>query len=158
MALVVMTGTFMIVPRVVAGTTCDDNAGNSPWVCVSHPDLNPPTSQHFTFSFADTSNPDVVLKVGGDWTVSSQVDDEDDTPANIGDISIDPAVDSDEDFSLTLLNGTGAGAANVATIDLDDSDWTGHSSITDGHISGNLSGDVTLVKPGRAGARTCQNY
>ncbi len=123
---------------------CDDNGGNSPYVCVSKSGLDPEPQTDFVFDFSDADNPDVILKTGNpDWAVWSQVSEQDPTPANLGDITLDPSQSTDS-FEVTIANGAYPGAVNVASIDLRAASWTGYSSIDGGHITGNLTGDLRL--------------
>ncbi|MFQ5463304.1 MAG: hypothetical protein ACE5E5_11845, partial [Phycisphaerae bacterium] len=135
-----------------AGTTCKDSAGNSPCVgtntpcvCVELGGSTPVEGTDFTLDFSDASNPDVELLVGNlAWVVYSQASSTDTTPANLGDITIDPTVLSD-DFELTVINGTGDGAENVASIVLNVVNFIGFSSIEDGTINGNVTGNIEVV-------------
>ena len=117
-------------------------AGTSPYVCVFKAGDDPVPGVHFIFDFTDPGNPDITLKTGNlGWKVWSQVSVSDTTPANIGDIKIDATLPADV-FEMSLLNATGGpGAANVGSIILSDPDplWTGHSSITTGEITGDLT-------------------
>lgn len=124
--------------------------GPGPQICVDFLDAGDPLfPNHFDVDFTDPDNPDVVLKLGSlSWQVRSRVGPPpNDTPANIGDITLNPAVNTD-DFGVKLANGTGAGAVDVGSIVLDDVGFTGSSSIAAGSkISGDLGG-LTLVGNG----------
>ena len=65
----------------VAGTTCNDNSGQGPYVCVEHPSFTPDLGTHFNLYFNDPNNPNVELLVGGEWTVWSQVSSTNTDPA-----------------------------------------------------------------------------
>jgi len=128
-----------------AAPVCDTSGSGNPWVCVDKSGADPIEGTDFTFDFSDASNPDVILQVGYlDWVVYSQASSSDATPANLGDITIDPTVLSD-DFELTIINGTGDGAENVASIVLNVVNFTGFSSIEAGTINGNVKGNIEVV-------------
>ncbi|MCH8880028.1 MAG: hypothetical protein IID34_09110 [Planctomycetes bacterium] len=125
------------------GEICPTNS-SGPEICVSFDGDTPELDFDFTVDYVtDPANPSVVLKTGNlTWNVRSRVGPPPlDIPANIGTISIDPTAVGD--FEVSILNGTGAGAANVGTINLTDAG--GYSSIEGGSISGNLTGGLTLV-------------
>lgn len=133
----------------LATETCPTNV-SGPDICV---DWNlggtPLIFTNFEVDYAtDAANPSVTLKTGAGWNVRSDAGDG--AVGNIGDIKIDATVLGD-DFELSILDslgGSAAGAANVGLILLEDTDvnWTGYSSITNGIIEGNLTGNLTVVQ------------
>jgi hypothetical protein len=124
---------------------CSDNGGLSPYVCVWKSGADPVEGTNFWWGWGDPDNPDVTLITGDTlWEVWSQVDDEDDTPANLGDLDIRPAAESSEYFTVKIVHGEIAGAANLGSAVLDAGNWTGYSSITGGSITGNLTGNLTV--------------
>ncbi len=111
---------------------------------------DPVLNDDFTVSFSDAANPNVELQTGDVvWNVRSENDDQ--TPGNIGTISLNP-VSQTVDFDLTIKNGTDAGgkplpgAASVGLITLTASSWSGGSNLGDGRITGSLTAGLTLVK------------
>jgi hypothetical protein len=128
---------------------CDDHGGSGPLVCVnwSGPGF-PVADTNYVLTATDPNNPDVKLLTGNDgWAVWSQVSRTDDTPANLGHITIDPTSPT-ENFSVTLAHGPLHGAANVTSISLVDAGWTGQSNIPNLGITGQLTGDLTLEADG----------
>ncbi len=132
--------------QATAAPVCDDDGGA--YVCVDKSGDAPLEGTDFTFDFTDADNPDVVFLTGDlAWKVWSQVSSSDTTPANLGDLTLDPTV-SGNDFELTIQNGTtsGPGAVDVKSIVLNDAGFTGYSLIEGGSISGDLTSDLTLIK------------
>ncbi|MCH8150575.1 MAG: hypothetical protein IH987_21800 [Planctomycetes bacterium] len=120
-----------------AGQECN---GTSPRLCVEMDGVQPQVNVHYLLDLNAPNGPEITLIAGNTgWKVWSQVSVSDATPANIGDIKIDATIPADV-FEMSLLNATGGpGAANVGSIILLDGLWTGHSSLTAGHITGNLT-------------------
>jgi hypothetical protein len=120
------------------------NPGSGPDLYVSWSGAgNPVEGTHFTTDFSDEANPNVELKTGNvTWNVRSQ---NGSNPGSIGAVSINP-VSSTADFGLTIKNGSNPGAANVGSIVLSHTGWTGNSSISGGEITGNLTGNLTVIK------------
>jgi hypothetical protein len=128
------------------GCFCADNGGNSPLVCVDWAGGLPPQSdQDFHIDFVtDASNPGVEFRTGNNgWKVWSQISRTNSTPANLGHIRIDPTLPT-SNFSAKIAHGPLPGAANVASIELVKSGWTGHSNIASGSIVGSLHGDLAV--------------
>jgi len=103
---------------------CNDNAGNSPLVCVGWANADPPDAQtDFVLDFgSDPNSPGVVFRTGNDgWKVWSQESWTDYSPANLGHIKIDPDLTM-ANFSLEIAHGLSPGAANVASMILVDPD------------------------------------
>ena len=130
----------------VADPACDDNNGSSPYICVDKDGGTPVHGVHFVRDFSDPDNPSITLWTGNEnWRVWSQKSETDDDPDNIGEIKIDPTVSTD-DFGVAIANDTDPGAVNMGSIVLDDDGWTGHSSIIGGKITGDLSGNLTVIE------------
>ena len=132
---------------------CLDNpesGPNRPDICVDWDKTGKPDEGlDFVVVFVNhLANPDVILSTGPAWNVPSK--DNAGNPANIGDIKIDATVVTDS-FDLAITDNSGGfgvggpGAANVGAILLSDPDplWTGHSSITTGEITGDLTNGMT---------------
>jgi hypothetical protein len=134
-------------PTCFAAAVCDDDGGNSPYVCVDRSGATPVEDFDFRFDFVtDPANPKVTLLTGNTgWVVWSQVSSSDTTAANLGAIEIDPSSAS-ENFSVTVANGALPGAKDVGSMDLTAVGWTGFSSLSGGEITGNLTGDLILKK------------
>lgn len=134
--LAIATASLLLwAPIALAGTTCDDNGGQSPWICVEHPDFTPFLGTHYDLDFTtDPDNPSVVFYVGGEWTVWSQVSSTNTDPAPLSTISIDPTV-STHNFQVKIDRSGNPGATNVGAVNLNKpTGWTGHSSIIGGSI------------------------
>jgi hypothetical protein len=141
---------------------CNDNNGNSPLVCVDWDgELPPVRNVNFTIdTISDSENPNATLYpnvtfvTGNDeWNVWSQVSRSDATQANLGHIKIDPDAGSIDNFGVTVAHGASPGAANVASIALVKTGWTGESNLPAGRIAGDLTGDLALQgTPGQSGA------
>ncbi len=145
-ALVLAIALTLVVAKVCyADPFCDDNSELSPYVCVDKDGPDPVPPFDFVFDFqTDADNPGVTFFTGNDgWVVWSQVSETDETPANLGAIGIDPTLPT-ANFSVTVAHGEQPGAANVGSIVLETDEWTGHSSIAGGRISGGLTGDLTV--------------
>ena len=152
--VIVVAGCIFAHGSALAVEHCVDNpesGANRPDICVDWDQGDQPTEGvDFDVFFADLANPDVTLATGAAWNVRSK--DNAGNPANIGDIKIDATVVTDS-FDLAITDNSGGfgvggpGAANVGSIILSDpTNWTGHSSITAGQITGDLAGDLTVVK------------
>ena len=133
-------------PSLAGGKTCvQDGAGITEvcfeWSLVANPDEN----TDFGVDFTDASSPDLTIFTGNlGWIVSAEVV-ATGAPANIGAIKIDPTVSTD-DFEVTISNSGLAGAANVGSIVLNAISWSGYSTVEGGRISGNLTGNLTLIE------------
>ncbi len=112
------------------GKKCVQEGTGTIEVCVEWSDVVAPVlDTDFRVDFSNASNPDIELITGNlGWIVSSEVV-ATLVPANIGSLSLDPSVSTD-DFEVTLQNGRKAGAANVGSLDLTAVGWTGRSSLT----------------------------
>ncbi len=136
-----------------AACYCDDNGGNSPLVCVNWGGPVPP-EHNLDFvidSATDPDNPTVTFRTGNDgWVVWSQASRTNDTPANLGHIKVDPTLPS-SNFSLAVAHGPSPGAADVSSISLIDTGWTGQSNLVGGTIAGDLGGDLILQESGGSG-------
>ena len=139
--------TFWVTSLCHADPYCSDNNGNSPYVCVDKDGPDPIPDVNFAFDFqADPDNPDVTFWTANDgWKVWSQVSETNETPANLGDLKIDPTLPTDN-FSVTVAHGEAPGAANIKSIVLDDENWEGYSNLTGGRMSGDLTGDLYLQR------------
>ncbi len=142
----------------LADPACDDNNGNSPYVCVDKSGTPPQAIFDFNFDFADPDNPGVTFLTGNDaWVVWSQVSDTNTTPANLGDIKIDATVLTDS-FTVKIVNDNtgGAGAVDVGSLVLDDTNpfFAGNSAISGGEIADDLLGDLMVVRDGSGGGGT----
>ncbi|TWT45697.1 hypothetical protein RAS1_21260 [Phycisphaerae bacterium RAS1] len=142
---------------IADGSRCLRDSGQTIEVCLRWDGLGDPVpDQDFRMSFADPSNPAIELITGANWIVSSeQVVSGQPTgqPANIGSLTINPTPPSAEIFGVTIVRptqqGDQPGAANVGTINLDATSWTGHSSNGSGsHITGDLTGPLTIKSDG----------
>jgi len=125
-----------------AGERCPSN-GSGPDICVAFDGGTPVEGSDFTVDYStDPSNPSVTLKTGSaTWNVRS---DDSGSAGNIGTISIDPSQSTDN-FTVSILTGTGAGVVNAKGIDLTAASWTGFSNLT-GIMSGDLTGDLVLAE------------
>ncbi len=127
----------------MGGQAC---VGTSPYVCAKR------TGQvlvgvNVTFDLTDPDNPDVALKSGAsDWLVWSQVSSTDTKVYDLGDLTLAPS-GADEDFAVSILNPVtvSTGAANIKSIVLSASSWSGHSRLA-GVVTGDLSGDLKVVE------------
>ena len=127
---------------------CGDDGG--PEICVRFDNLpDAPTElTDFEFTFDGSGIPSVNLFTGDDgegtifeWRVWSWVSQQDQTPQDIGQLTALGAFD----YEVTLLQpDDDAGADNVGLIHLDPSDASKYSNLTDGRITGNLTGDLWL--------------
>ncbi len=159
--LAMMFGCFLIATSQITyggGRTCSDNGGNSPYVCVEwNQGTNPVPNTNFEFDFSDAAKPDVKFRTGDSgWKVWSQKTDTDTTPDNLGDLTIDADVLTD-DFEIRIANGpTGAGAVSIASLELKDPNvnWTGFSSVS-GSTAGALAGDLIVVRDSAGNGGTC---
>ncbi|MHC4065773.1 MAG: translocation/assembly module TamB domain-containing protein [Planctomycetota bacterium] len=126
--------------------TCVENE-SGPEICVSFDGAAPVLDFDFRVDYAtDPSNPSVELIAGNlTWNVRS---DNDGDPGAIGSITIDPTEEV-EAYGVSITDGNDPGAKDVASIILAEKDWTGYSNITDGDLSGNLTGDLKLVQDGQ---------
>ncbi len=108
---------------------------------------NPDPVQDFRVDCTDAVNPDVeFLKGDGGWVLwAVQYGTQD--PGSLGAISIDWTSGPD-DFEVTIANGANPGAANVKSMVLDDTGWTGYSSITGGQIALDQIGPITVKADG----------
>ncbi len=150
-----LLGTWL--PTVYAAETCVKNDPEDKQVCASVPGHTPPNPVlDFIVTYdANDDNPDVALIEGNTWTVYSEVVSTG-VAANIGDIFIHEDADTGDTFTLTVKNGTGNGADDVGSMDLDGaavSGWTGWSSIQDSLIGGNVSGDIEVSGNGTTGGK-----
>ncbi len=136
---------FSASPASAGGKTCVQDGADTTKVCVEWSLVaDPDEITDFTVNFADASNPDIELITGNlGWIVSSEVVSSG-NPANIGDLSLAPD-DLADDFEVKIANGSGAGAADVGSIILTATSFTGYSLLEGGSISGDLTGDLTLV-------------
>ena len=122
----------------------------STWDKVGDPEVG----THFTIDSLCTGcsdAPKVVLIEGGSstpvaWVLYSEVISSG-AAANLGEVLLNPTVASDK-FELSIKNGAGAGAADVASIVLDDAGFTGYSNLGATTISGSVNGAITLVDDG----------
>lgn len=134
------------------GTVCPDNG--TVRVCLQWSRVTPPqVDADFQMSFS-SSGPEIVLRSGDlEWVVYAEVMATGE-PADIASLTIDPS-SSTENFVVTLADGNTAGAANVGSIDLTATAWSGHSSLAGGTINGDLTGDLVLRRvSGVGGALT----
>ncbi len=129
------------------GKKCVRDVSSTTEVCLEWSLVaNPVEGTDFDVDFSDASNPDIQLIAGNlGWIVSSEVVSSG-NPANIGDLSLAPDELAD-DFEVKIANGAGAGAANVSSIILTATDFTGYSSLDAGSkITGTLKGALTVVE------------
>ncbi|MBU0719424.1 MAG: hypothetical protein KJ749_14345, partial [Planctomycetes bacterium] len=143
-----LTVCFLVSGVASADPWCTDNGGASPWVCVNKNGGPPVPPFDFVLGFTEPASPDVTFKTGNNgWKVWSQVSETDPTPADLGDIKIDPSATASI-YEVWISNGTEPGAANVRSIclDTDDPSWTGYTTIINADIAGDLRGDLILVK------------
>jgi hypothetical protein len=133
---------------VDAGILCKDTG--SVWVCVERSGSNPTEDVDVSFPASDATKPDVEFLTGStSWQVYAQASPESASLRDLGDITIDPEIDSTEDFHLLIKHPTNSlgGARDVESITLTDTDWTGHSLIaSDSKLFGDLNGDLVLAK------------
>jgi cytoskeletal protein CcmA (bactofilin family) len=137
------------VPRVYAGpATCGTTSSNLE-LCVRFDNLGYAPALLVDFSrdlTTDPDNPTVTLLRGDDgqgttyeWRVWCE--DASDDPANIGSISGTLA----EDYDVKILDANGdPGAATVGEINLNPSDPSNFSRISEGRITGDLTDDLFL--------------
>ena len=126
-------------------------SGGGPTICVRFDNVGAAPQEDFDYRFdvvTDPANPSVQLLRGRHpqetlyaWRVWSKDAQED--PANIGGITSP----GEYDYDVKILNPAGEpGAANVAQIDLRPAETSKYSNLTDGRISGNLTGDLWLQR------------
>ncbi|MCZ6655078.1 MAG: hypothetical protein O7D91_18880 [Planctomycetota bacterium] len=155
----VTLGVFVgIVGTPLAKTWAETCKGNDPvsptkQVCATWDEVgDPELFTDFTVDYDCTGcsdAPRVELKAGGSstavaWVLYSEVISSG-AAANLGDIALNPTVASDK-FELSIKNGAGAGAVDVASIILDDAGFTGYSNLGATTITGNVNGAITLVE------------
>jgi hypothetical protein len=145
-------------PSVANGSVPTCVEGTQIKICVEWSQLgSPELNVDFRVLFTDPANPSVELRTGDvgnenhpGWIVYAEKV-SDGSPANIGALTIDPSTSS-ENFRVRIAKGTGPGAANVGTINLNAASWSGHSSLADGsRIAGDLTGNLTVVRSGASG-------
>ncbi len=138
---------------LAGGSACVTDSGNQTRVCVEWSQgPNPEPNVDFVVDVqTDPQNPAIELKTGDlGWVVYAEKI-SDSSPANIGALTINPNT-STQNYVVKLAKGTGPGAANVGTINLNAASWSGHSSLADGsHIAGDLTGNLTVVRSGTSG-------
>ena len=128
--------------------TCKCNGDETKWVCASwdgggDPEEGIDFSVDYDCEGCSDAPLVTLLNADLDWELYSEVISSG-AAANIGDIVLSNS--GGDDFEVTIANGTGSGAANVDTIDLDDVSFTGYSTIKGGLIGGNLTGGLTVVQ------------
>ncbi|TWT42409.1 hypothetical protein RAS1_35410 [Phycisphaerae bacterium RAS1] len=133
------------------GSACVDGTGVRACVTWSL-QVNPVPNQNFRITFDATGEPNIELRTGdAGWEVYAVevVDGQaTNTVVNIASLTIDPSSPS-QSFTVSIKKGSGPGAANVGTVNLDAASWTGHSSIgTGSHITGDLTGPLTIKSDG----------
>lgn len=131
---------------VAGGSACAN--GSQVKVCVQWSQTsNPEPDVDFQVTFTDASSPSVELLRGDlGWVVSAELV-SNGAPANIASITT-PAADN---FVVKIAKGTGAGAANVGSITLQPT-GSYYSSVASGsHISGNLTGNLTVLRSSTTG-------
>lgn len=131
-------------PAYPSGFTCECNDDDTEWICAKW--AAPGTPAHnsdFTVAYVSGA-PNVTLSTADlGWELYSEVISSS-TPADIGSITLSNS--TGDDFEVTIAKGTGTGATKVGTINLDDTGFTGYSSIKGGSISEDLIGDLTVVQ------------
>ena len=131
-------------PTFPTGFTCECNPAETEWVCAKWGAPAPPAKgSDFTVTYV-SGVPDVTLSTADlGWELYSEVISSG-APADMGTLTLSD--DGADDYEVWIVNGAGAGAANVGTINLTDVGFTGYSSIEGGSIGGNLTGGLTLVQ------------
>ncbi len=144
-AFVVAISGLCAEEALAGGSDC--TSGSIVRVCVQWSQVGDPVEGvDYFVTFTDPSNPVVELKTADlAWIVYATLV-SNGNPANIGTLALRAPTPAGEDFEVTVANGTGAGAANVGTINLDYGGFTGFSSIKGGSISGDLTSGLTLVQ------------
>ncbi len=152
LAASIVAALVLMAQTARADESCDDNSGNSPYVCVDWGKPGSPVPDtHFRFDFQTDPDKPGVQFIAGDlgWVVWSQVSEGNTNPDDLGLITIDP--EDDELYGVKIANGANPGALDVGGIDLTAQSWTGHSSITGGTIAGTLDGDLNVKASGGSG-------
>jgi hypothetical protein len=146
--IIVVVAALSHASHAIAGQLCK-NTG-SVYVCVEWTGSDPVEDVDVRFDFSDATKPDVEFLTGStSWQVYAQASPESASLRDLGDITIDPEIDSTEDFHLLIKHPTNSlgGARDVESITLTDTDWTGHSLIaSDSKLFGDLNGDLVLAK------------
>lgn len=136
----------LVCSPVGAAQTCV--SGLNVRVCVdwSRPS-DPELTANFNVSFSNPTNPTIELITGDSgWIIYAETLTTPPEPANIGSITIDPTVSTDDFVVTNAKPGVGSGANDVGSIVLFDSGWSGYSSVgTGSYIAGNLSGDLVVA-------------
>lgn len=107
------------------------------WDCAGTP-ADPADYEVF---YTDPANPDIELKSECLYWKIKSVDGG--SPGDIGEITATGAVN----YGLSISDGSGGpGARHVEKIDLHPAEASKYSNLTGGHISGNLSGNLSLQR------------
>ena len=119
-------------PAAPTDYDCECNGDETRWFCAKWDGPVPPV-EGLDFTVTYTGDIPAVVFATGDpgWVLYSEALDgngDPKGPADIGAITLDPTVSSD-DFELSIKNGAGVGAADVASLVLDDAGFTGYSNL-----------------------------
>lgn len=139
MGLFLLVGTYGL--RGAIAETCVSNAYYR--VCAAWSFGNPSHTTDFLVTFHGSDPPDIELITGDDeWVIYVQ-NVSDDSPGDVGTISLDPTTPY-ENYVIKLANGATPGINNVDEIDLIEAGWYGNAAFAeDSVIGGNLNGDLT---------------
>ncbi len=129
-------------PEYPDGFTCECNDDDTEWVCAKWAAPGAP-AHLFDFTVAYVSGvPNVTLATADPgWELYSEVISTG-LLGSIGTLALDNS--GSDDFEVTIANGELAGAGQVGTIYLDDTGFTGHSSLN-GKIT-TLTGSLEVVQ------------